>query len=76
MAKKDYSKSDNRAFTISLMASLFTVILITFIEIITDILNAYDCKITPFLAKILIMGILIVVLKYQWKDYNSNHRNR
>ena len=76
MAKKDYSKSDNRNYLISLSASIFTVILITIVDAIIDIFNAYDCNITPFLAKIGIIGVLLVVFFSIKRQYNEDHRKR
>lgn len=69
MKKKDYSKTDNRAFIISLHASIITVIIIYIIELILDILNIFNFKITSFLGKIAIIGILIVVYRHFKKDY-------
>ena len=76
MGKKDHSKSDNRAYLISALASIFTVIIITAIDILIDFLNAYDCKITPFLGKIAIIGVLIVVFFGIKNQYDKDHRIR
>ena len=62
MVKKDDYNSDNREFNISLIASLFTVFLVTMIEIIVDILNAYVGGITPFLTKVVIAGVMAVMV--------------
>lgn len=76
MAKKNYTKTDSRAYLISLKASIFTVIIITIIDIIVDFFNAYDCNITPFLAKITIIGVLALVVFIINGQYNEDHRKR
>lgn len=73
--KKDYTKSDDRAFNISFIASLITIFLFLIAEIIFEAVKIF-ISVHPIFIKLGLMIVIGILVLYQWNRWNKNQRVR